>query len=62
MQLQKAQLEQFVHNLPDQIDADELMYRIYLMQKIEAGEQAILQGKTVTHEELCTRMTKRCAN
>lgn len=62
MQLHRAQLEQFVHELPDPVDSDEVMYRLYLMQKIEAGERDISQGKTLSHQALCARLAARCAN
>ena len=62
MQLHKAQLEQFVHDLPDLVDSDEVMYRLYLMQKIESGELDIRQGKTLTHKDLCVRLAARCAS
>ena len=62
MQLRKAQLQQFVHDLPDTVEADEVMYRLYLMQKIEEGEEAIRQGHIISHDELRSRLAKRCLN
>jgi hypothetical protein len=62
MQLHKAQLQQFVHDLPDTVEADEVMYRIYLMQKIEEGEEDIRQGQIISHDDLRARLAKRCLN
>jgi hypothetical protein len=62
MQLHKTQLEQFVHSLPDPVDSDEVMYRLYLMQILEAGERDICQGKTVSHQDVCARLAARCTN
>lgn len=62
MQLHKAQLEQFIHQLPDPVDSDEVMYRLYLLQKIETGEEDIRRGRTVSHHDLCARLAARCAN
>jgi predicted transcriptional regulator len=38
------------------------MYRIYLLQKIEAGEKDIAEGRTVSHEEAMERLSKRWQN
>ena len=50
--MKKAEILQLVQDLPDEIDPEELMYRIYLMQKIQKGEEAIVQGDLLTHEEV----------
>jgi len=62
MQLHKAQLQQFVHDLPETVEADEVMYRIYLMQKIEEGEEDIRQGHIISHDDLRARLANRCLN
>jgi len=50
--MKKAEILQLVQDLPDEIDPEELMYRIYLMRKIQEGEEAIAQGDLLTHEEV----------
>ncbi len=32
------------------------MYRLYLLQKIEAGDASIKAGNTLTHEEALARL------
>jgi predicted transcriptional regulator len=59
MQITKAKLENFLESLPDQIDTEEVMYRLYLLEKIEAGETDIREGLTVPHEEAVQRLARK---
>jgi predicted transcriptional regulator len=45
----KAQALKIVQSLPAGATWDDLMYRIYVRQKIEAGMADIAQGRTSTH-------------
>jgi hypothetical protein len=47
----KAQLLELVQDMPEDIDPEELMYRIYLLQKVQAGEDAVASGDTFSHDE-----------
>ncbi len=59
MQITKAKLESFLKDLPEEVDTEDGMYRLYLLQKIEAGEADIRDGRTVTHEEAVTRLSHK---
>lgn len=48
-----------VDNLPEQATWDDLMYELYVKQKIEAGLKAAEQGHTVPHEEVKARLLAR---
>jgi len=48
-----------VDNLPEQATWDDLMYELYVKQKIEAGLKAADNGQTVPHEEVKARLIKR---
>lgn len=37
--------------MPDEIEPEDLMYRIHLMQKVQAGEEAAASGDLVSHDE-----------
>ena len=50
--VKKRDLLRLLENMPDEIDADQLMYRLYVMQKIEAGEAALQAGDVIPHEEV----------
>ncbi len=41
-----------IDQLPDDTDMDEIMYRLYVLDKIRKGQEAVKQGKTITSEEL----------
>ena len=48
-----------VDNLSEQATWDDLMYELYVKQKIEAGLKAADEGHTVPHEEIKARLLAR---
>ena len=48
----KDELINIVSNMPDNLAVDDVMYRLYVLDKIKKGQQAILNNKVFTHEEL----------
>ncbi|MDO8139994.1 MAG: hypothetical protein Q6358_00705 [Candidatus Brocadiales bacterium] len=52
MVITKRQVLELVKDLPDEIDIDELMYRLYLRQKLEAAEKDVREGLLVSQEEV----------
>ena len=51
MQTAKQSAKQLIDHLPDQVSWDEIMYELYVKQKISKGLDAVINGQTVTHEE-----------
>jgi hypothetical protein len=41
-----------IGKLPEDTDMDEIMYRLYVLDKIRKGREAVEQGQTVSSEEL----------
>lgn len=41
-----------IASLPDDVDIDEIMYRLYVLDKIRKGREAVEQGRTISHEDL----------
>ncbi len=41
-----------INKLPDQATWDDIMYEIYVKQKIDEGLKAAEEGRTLTHEEV----------
>jgi hypothetical protein len=39
-------------NLPDDADIDEIMYRLYVVDKLRKSRDAIEQGQVISHEDL----------
>jgi predicted transcriptional regulator len=48
----KETARQLIDHLPDQVSWDDIMYELYVKQKIEAGLKAVEEGRTVTHGEV----------
>lgn len=38
--------------LPDDADMDEIMYQLYVLNKIRKGQEAVEQGRTTSSEAL----------
>jgi hypothetical protein len=51
----KRDVLQLLEGMPDEIDPDELMYRIFVLRKLQAAENDYEQGRFVSHEEFVRR-------
>lgn len=49
--LKQEALESLRH-LPDDADIDEIMYRLYVIDKLRKSREAIEKGEVISHEEL----------
>ena len=58
-QIPKIELEKIVRELPDMIDMDDIMYRLYLFQKIQDGDRDIEAGRVLSHEQVVERFSKK---
>ena len=56
MTVTKARVQELVDGLPDEVDLEEVMYRLYVLEKIEAGEADVAAGRTLSHEEVAARV------
>ncbi len=52
----KEAARQIIDRLPDQATWDDIMYELYVKQKVEAGLKAADEGRTVSHEEAKRRL------
>jgi predicted transcriptional regulator len=52
MQTAKQAARQIIEHLPDQASWDEIMYQLYVKQKIEMGLADVRAGRTVSHDEV----------
>ena len=41
-----------ISSLPDDTSVDEIMYRLYVIDKVRKGQEAAEEGKTIKAEEL----------
>ena len=59
MNIAKSKLATLLEELPDEVDIEEVMYRLYLLQKIETGELAIRENRTIPHKEAMERLSEK---
>ena len=62
MEILKSKLESLLKELPEKVDVEDVMYRIFLLEKIEAGEKNIAEGRTLPHKEAVERLSKKWQN
>ena len=52
----KQAAKESIEHLPEQASWNDIMYELYVKQKIEAGLKAVAEGRTVAHEEVKRRL------
>ena len=50
--MKKAEVLELLREMPEDIDPEELMYRLYLKVKLSTAEEAVRQGDVVSHAEV----------
>jgi len=45
----KQQVLELIRELPQEVDIDELIHRLYLRQKLEAAEKDVRKGRLISH-------------
>ncbi len=56
--MQKETLQQMLVELPEEVNVDSLVEKLYLLEKIEQGERQLARGEGVPHEEAKGRLEK----
>ena len=56
MKTLKSEAINAISKLPESADIDDIMYRIYVIDKIKKGQEAVKEGKAVTVESLKEEM------
>jgi len=52
MQAAKQDALNTINQLPENTNMEEIMYRLYVLDKIRKGQEAAEQGETLTSDEL----------
>ena len=52
MESLKEEAMSAISKMPDSADIEEIMYRLYVIDKVRKGREAVLQGDVVSAEEL----------
>ncbi len=56
MQTAKESARQAIDRLSDQATWEDIMYELYVKQKVDAGIEAVAEGRTIPHEEMKRRL------
>ena len=56
MQTAKQAARQMIDQVPDQASWDDIMYELYVKQKLEKGLKAVEEDRTVSHGEAKRRL------
>lgn len=51
----KDEARRLIETLPGDASWEDLMYRIYVRQTVEAGLRDVSEGRTISHEEILGR-------
>jgi hypothetical protein len=54
--MQKEQIQRMLNQLPDPVDVDQFVEKLYLLRKIELAEQQIAEGQGISHEDVKKRL------
>ncbi len=52
MQTAKQEALEAIQRLPDNVDTEEMIYRLYVLENIRRGQQDATEGKTQSAEEV----------
>ena len=52
MTMHKEEVLELVRQLPDEVDLEEVIYRLYLREKLAAAKADITAGRTLSPEEV----------
>ncbi len=52
MQPAKQEAMQTIAKLPENVDMEEIMYRLYVLEKIRKGREDVAQGRFTTTDDL----------
>ena len=52
METLKQEAIKAISALPENVDLDEIMYKLYVIEKVRKGEKAIKEGKSLTSNDL----------
>lgn len=56
--MRKQEVLDMLSEFPDDLDTEELMYRLYLKAKLERAEAAAQEGKVIPHDEVVRRTSQ----
>lgn len=58
MTIQKQAILKLVEDLPEEVDFEELHYRLYLREKLEAAEEDVREGRVLSHDDVVAETSR----
>ena len=58
MTIAKQHVLDLLKDMPEQVDIDEVIYRLYLRQKLELAEQDVREGRLISHADVVRETSK----
>jgi predicted RNA-binding protein YlqC (UPF0109 family) len=58
MSIAKKKILELIKDLPDEVDIEEIIYRLYLRQKLEVAEKDVQEGRVISHEEVVNHFSQ----
>ncbi len=55
----KETVRELLERLPDDCTLEEVLYHLYVLQKVERGVADAAAGRTISHEEVATELRRR---
>lgn len=59
MSTAKTSAKKLIDQMPEDASWDDIMYELYVKQKIESGLRAVQEGRVAPHEEIKARLLQR---
>ncbi len=59
MTITRSRVMNIIKEFPKNMEIEDLMYRLYVLEKIEAGESDIRKGKTLSHKEVWKKLSAK---
>jgi len=59
MTVAKSKIENILEKMPAVINVDDLIYQLYLLEKLEEGEDDIREGRILSHEQAIKRISQK---
>lgn len=56
MSLAKDEAKRIIENLPDEATWDDIMYQLYVKEKVEKSLDEVEEGKLISHDEVKKRL------
>lgn len=58
MQHAKQEALEAIGRLPDDVDMDEIMYRLYVLDKVRKGREDVEAERTIAHDDLSRELER----